>query len=425
MIEDIKPITDRPVTSEQTKIQEPQASPATSEAEEVSPEVPESKYDLDIDENNEPVSSSVNTDNGNELKPRGKRSMKDRLKAAWPPSRKGWVVIVLVILVIGGITGYALTRSTPKKLYVAKLRVPTVPVSKYVPSTLSGLPVDPNINKIPVTGVMIENSDFARPQSGLSSAGVVFEAIAEGGITRFLALYQDTAPTNVGPIRSARPYYEQWALGFDASLAHVGGSPEALADIKSWGVKDLDQFYNSAYYHRVSTRAAPHNVYTGIATLNQAEATKNFISTKFTGFPRKVEAPSKVPTARSINLAISGPDFAVHYDYAATSNSYNRSEASAPHIDANTNKPISPKVVIAMVIPYSLEADGYHSDYTVIGSGQAYIFQDGIVQIGQWTKSAAASQIAFKTSGGQTITLNPGQTWITAVSGSGNISYTP
>src|SRR5262249_15833287 len=151
----------------------------------------------------------------------------------------------------------------PKKVIAQKVTAPAVTLS-----TLSGLPVDPAVNQRPVTGVMIENSVQARPQSGLNQAGVVFEAIAEGGITRFLALYQDTTPDNVGPIRSARPYYEQWALGFDAGYAHVGGSPEALNDIKAWGVRDLDQFYNSGSYHRISSREAPHNVYTGITTLN-------------------------------------------------------------------------------------------------------------------------------------------------------------
>ena len=101
---------------------------------------------------------------------------------------------------------------------------------------------------------MVENSLAARPQSGLSQAGVVFEALAEGGVTRFMALYQDTTPTNVGPIRSARPYFIEWAMGFDAAYAHVGGSPVALSDIKAWNVQDLNQFYYGGYYHRISSR---------------------------------------------------------------------------------------------------------------------------------------------------------------------------
>ncbi len=352
---------------------------------------------------------------------------RQKLALHWPPGKKEWIVAAAAVLLLGGLGTLLVMTHHHKPVVVAVKHAKPKPAKPTtVPSTLSGLPVDPSVNLRPVTGVMVENSIDARPQAGLSQAMVVFEAIAEGGITRFLALYQDTSPDNVGPIRSARPYYEQWTLGFDAGYAHVGGSPEALADIKNWNLRDLDQYYNGGSYHRVSSRAAPHNVYTAISTLNQLEAGKGYIHSNFTGFTRKnKEAPSKQPTARTINLALSGPVYNVHYDYNAPTNSYNRSEGGAPHSDANTNTQISPKVVIALVIPYSLEPDGYHSDYAVIGSGPVYVFQDGVVATGQWTKSASTSQLVFTDASGQPIKLNPGQTWLTAVSDSSKVSYTP
>jgi hypothetical protein len=349
----------------------------------------------------------------------------------WPPHKKEYIAAasVVVLVSLGGFL--AVTLHHPKPAVVAAKPKPVVkaaPKPTTVPSTLTGLPVDPGINQRPVTGVMIENSQAARPQAGLGNgqAGVVFEAIAEGGITRFLALFQDTTPENVGPIRSARPYYEQWALGFDAGYAHVGGSPEALADIKAWGVRDLDQFYNSGSYHRVSSRAAPHNVYTGIPTLLQLEASKGYNSSNFVGFARKdKEAPSTQPTAKSINIAISGPIYNVHYDYNPATNSYNRSEGGAPHIDANTNTQISPKVVITLAMPYTLEADHYHSSYNTIGSGQATVFQDGTVTVGTWTKPSANAQFTFTDATGNPIKLNPGQTWLTTIGSPANVTYTP
>jgi hypothetical protein len=78
-----------------------------------------------------------------------------------------------------------------------------------------------------------------------------------------------------------------------------------------------------------------------------------------------------------------------------------------------------------MVIPYGLEADGYHSNYAVVGSGAVYVFQDGQVITGQWAKSSNTSQISFTDAAGKPIRLNPGQTWITAVSDNGKVSYTP
>jgi hypothetical protein len=353
-----------------------------------------------------------------------------KLALRWPPGKKEWIsVAVVILLVIGGSSGWFFTHHKAKvvavksKPLIVKKQAPPVPTT--VPSALTGLQVDPKVNSLPVTGVMIENSQDARPQSGLSQAGIVFEAIAEGGITRFLALFQDTSPDNVGPIRSARPYYEQWALGFDAGYAHVGGSPEALADIKSWGVRDLDQFANGGSYHRVSSRPAPHNVYTGIGTLNQLETKKGYNSSTFNSLPRKAETPVKVPTAKTVNLVLSGPLYNVQYLYDPTTNSYKRSEAGAPHMDANTNTQISPKVVVALVMPYKIEPDGYHSDYTTIGTGPIYVFQDGMVTTGQWAKSSNSSQFIFTDSSGAVIKLNPGQTWLTAIAKTSNVTYSP
>jgi hypothetical protein len=354
--------------------------------------------------------------------------LKQKLADFWPPTKKEWAALGFFVLALGLAVTVAIQHANkaPVASHASKTVVKKAPPKPTtVASTLSGLQVDPAINQKPVTGVMIENSIQARPQSGLGQAGVVFEAIAEGGITRFLALFQDTAPADVGPIRSARPYYAQWALGFDAGYAHVGGSPEALANIKAWGVKDLDQFHAGGSYHRISSRAAPHNVYTSIDALNQLEASRGYTTSTYTGFPRKKEAPSKQPTAKSINLSISGPIYSVHYDYNVTGNNYLRSEGGATHIDAATNTQISPKVVIALVIPYSLEADGYHSSYAVIGSGQAYIFQDGMVTIGQWSKAANNTQLTFTDGNGQPLSLNPGQTWLSAVSAAPKVTYTP
>lgn len=358
-------------------------------------------------------------------------SWRQKLKLSWPPGNKEWVA-TLIIVVVGGFGIFLVLSHHGSKPIVAAQPIkarPKIVTPTTVPSTLSGLPVDPSVNKRPVTGVMIENTTDARPQSGLGQASVVFEAIAEGGVTRFLALYQDTAPANVGPVRSARPYYIQWDLGFDAAYAHVGGSPDALADIKAWGVRDLDQFANGGSYQRIATRAAPHNVYTSISALNQLETAKGYTSSNFTGFLRKKAAPVKVPTAKTINITLSGPVYNAHYDYNAATNSYNRSEGGAPHIDANTNTQISPAVVVVMAMPYSLGAldssGAYYSQYATIGSGTVYIFQDGTVSTGQWAKTSATSQFTFTDDAGKPIKLNPGQTWLTAVSSASNVTYAP
>jgi hypothetical protein len=361
----------------------------------------------------------------------------DRFRPGWPPGKKEWAYIAAVVLLIAAAAHFILARDSGRPVANAPAKVKKIPPkAKTVASNLTGLQVDPSINQKPVTAIMIENSLDARPQSGLSDAGVVFEAIAEGGITRFLALFQDNSPGDVGPIRSARPYYLQWEMAFDAPYAHVGGSPEALSDIKAWGVRDLDQFFNSQAYHRSASRPAPHNVYSSIDALNQLETGKGFTTSTYTGFARKPAVLVKKKTvktatqpapnaATTIDFALSGPLYNVHYDYDAASGTYKRSEGGAPHIDANGNKQITPKVVIGLVTQYGIQSDGKHSDYQVIGSGPVYVFQDGVVTTGTWSKASEKDQLKFTDSSGHDILLEPGQTWVSALSDASKARYTP
>ncbi len=397
----------------------------------------------EIARNEGPASSSGNTKTTDQAslhspeKFSAKHSPKlhNRLKRWWHRQSKKQKVLLIVaaVLILGAGTGgtiFALSRHHKTLPVVSKPKPKAVIVPKptTVASTLTGLPVDPGVNQRPVTGVMIENSDDARPQSGLDQAGVVFEAVAEGGITRFLALFQDTQPGYLGPVRSARPYYVQWCLGFDCALAHVGGSPEALSDIKTWGAKDLDQFANGNFYQRITSRYAPHNVYTSIAQLNQLEASKGFGAPGFTGFARKADQPLKVPTAKSIDLTPSSADFASHYDYNPITNNYNRSEGGAGHVELDANgikTQIVPKTIVALVMQQGIEADDDHTSYGTIGNGQAYIFQDGGVTIGTWSKSSNTAQIVLNDAQNKAIKLNAGQTWFTILGNASFVSYHP
>jgi hypothetical protein len=341
-------------------------------------------------------------------------------------TKKQWIIFgaIAFILTAGIATTLALVlrNDAPAKTTPKNEAAAPAPVEK-PKSPLTGIEVSEEDTKRPVIGVMIENSTFARPQSGLKDAGVVYEAIAEYGITRFLALFQEANPGNIGPVRSARPYYVDWAHAYDAAYAHVGGSPDALAKIKTDGVRDLDQFYNSSYYHRVNQREAPHNVYTSMDQLRQAAASKGWTSSKFTPLARKKEAPAKTVTANSIDIAISGPTYNVHYDYDAPSNSYLRTMGGEAHIDADSKARIAPKVVIALATNYSVLPDGYHSSYETTGTGDVKVFQDGTVTPGAWFREGN-DNYTFKDTTGKIIDLDPGQTWITLVGKPADVTYT-
>ncbi len=337
-------------------------------------------------------------------------------------------IISAILLLFGaGALGYYYLIS-PKGEPVLEITRQEKPQPTTVASPLTGVQVEPELAQRPVTAIMIENSLAARPQSGLTEAGVVFEAIAEGGITRFLALYQESQPQYIGPVRSLRPYYIDWAASFDASVAHVGGSPNALKQIRSSG-KDLDQFFNAGSYWRVSSRASPHNVYTSFAKLDALNKKKGYKTSKFNPWPRKKDVKLDQPTATTIDIAVSSANFNVRYGYEPKDNTYLRRLGGKGHLSTRKERDaeprqIHPNVVIVLVMSRSIVDSSGHNDYDTTGKGAAYIFQDGGVVKGAWIKKSRDSNFSFLDSAEKSLPLNAGQAWVTVVDSSSKVSYT-
>lgn len=272
---------------------------------------------------------------------------------------------------------------------------------------------------------MIENSPSSRPQSGLKDAGVIFEAIAEGGITRLLTLHQENRPQTIGPVRSLRPYYIDWLAPFNAPAAHVGGSANALKTIRSGNYRDIDQFFNGSYYWRAKDRAAPHNVYTSFDKLDALNTAKGFTSSSFTGFPRKLDSPVSAPNATKVNIEVSSKTYNVAYEYDKGTNSYLRILGGAPHNDREAGR-ITPKVAIAIKVPSHIGfEDGNREQMDTLGHNQAYIFQDGTVTEGFWRKTETFKQMEFYDKNGLPIRLNGGQTWITVIAPHRQVTWQP
>ncbi len=342
--------------------------------------------------------------------------------------KKLLIFIPLGVLLIGSVVAaFLLTR--PKKVVPVLKPAPVIqkavepPKPTTVASKLTGVQVTPELNQRGVTGVMIENSIDARPQSGLLDAGVVYEAIAEGGITRFLALFQTEQPTYIGPVRSARPYYINWLLPYNATYMHIGGSAVALQMLSQLKLMDMGENGADNPIQRVSSRYAPHNAYTSMSVLDKVRSDRNWGNPDFTGLARKAEAPSKTPNATTLDFAISSTNFFVHYDYDAANNAYKRSEAGAPHVDEKSGKQLEPKVVVALIIRYNIDPDDIHSDYASIGTGDAVVFEDGIVTTAKWSKPQATSPLVLQDSNGVTLPINPGQTWFTALGQATMVNY--
>lgn len=329
-----------------------------------------------------------------------------------------------VVFVTAAVCTYLiLANKTPIKT-VEKTKTAVVSNIKYYSPLTGSLVANKAATKQPVTGIMIENSTEARPQSGLKNSGIVFEAIAEGGITRFLVLYQSEKPQLIGPVRSVRPYYISWAAGFDASIAHIGGSDDAMAQLATGNYRNLDQFYNADTYWRASDRWAPHNVYTSFKNLDALNAEKGYTTSAFTPFSRVDGSPVETPDATNINVEISSSLFNSSYAYNSQTNTYSRSQAGEAHQDREDGQ-ITPAVVIAMFVDESNTGDyKNHEDIQTISTGRAVIFQNGTAIEATWAKTSETNNITFTNASGSDIPLVRGQTWIAAVpNGNGNVTW--
>lgn len=331
--------------------------------------------------------------------------------------------LVLGLTAITVLVVFALVpQQKPGSLRVNSIKKPE-PTVYYSP--LTGSKVDTEaVTKQAVTGIMIENSPDARPQSGLKQAGIVYEAIAEGGITRFLALYQEAKPQLIGPVRSVRMYYVDWVAPYNASVAHIGGSAAALAEVRNGSYRDIDQFFNAPYYWRATDRYAPHNVYTSFEKLDALNSSKGYTSSSFAAWPRQDGKASEAPNAASVDINFSSALFNTHYDYDKASNTYLRSIGGEDSNDREDGR-ITPSVVIAMKVNMALVMeDGYRGSITTTGTGEAIIFQNGVATTATWNKANRATAIKFTDTNGNEIKLNRGQTWVAAVpNGSGSVSW--
>jgi hypothetical protein len=266
---------------------------------------------------------------------------------------------------------------------------------------------------------MIDDLAAARPQSGLHLADIVWHAPAEGGIPRYMAIFQSHLPTAIGPVRSARSYYVAWASELKAVYAHAGGSPQALATLRAKGrgqyVFNADVFrWEGRYFHRVHTRFAPHNVYTSgklLRSLSKRLAAKDkVIKWPWTFAPDA--ALETRPYGGTIKAVYPANTIVYRYDHA--SNTYKRSVSrEGKQVDAADKERVAPKNVILMFVSFHPLGDKKHRlEADLVGSGRAYISTDGRTIKGTWKKTGTTKPTRFFDAKGKPVVLTIGQTFI-------------
>jgi hypothetical protein len=294
--------------------------------------------------------------------------------------------------------------------------------ANYIRRHLDGVYVDPaDADFLPIAA-MIDNDPLARPQSGLAQANIVYEAKAESGITRYLAIFAtSSSAVEIGPVRSARPYYLDWAEGYGALYTHVGGSPEALAKIKSEKVPDINEFYQGQYFWRTDDYAAPHNIFTSLASLKKYAEKMNLKTGDYDSWLYKDEAATEQRASSSIEINFSVHDFLVNWKYNTEKNEYVRYLAGAKHQDADGTPIIAKNIVIMQVKSKTLDAE-LRREMTTIGEGKAWYCFDGICETGKWRKESKTKREKIYNSGGEEARFNASTTWIEVIQEEGQVS---
>ncbi|MFZ2206498.1 MAG: DUF3048 domain-containing protein [Microgenomates group bacterium] len=372
--------------------------------------------------------------------------------------------LVLLILVVSFGLSYGVTSAVQnsKKVVVQKKPATAIEEESTEPRTeqcpingrmMTKAQKDKWVTRRPL-GIMVENHVEARPQSGLSSADVVYEAVAEGGITRFLAVFYCQDAPFVGPVRSARVHFMTMLreYGEYPLYGHVGGAncdPESgsgcangakadalgLVQKLDWGsYNDMNQFsvpfpYYWRDYDRLPDRATEHTVYTSTAKLwdyaklkreltnvdsDDVSWDKTFETWKFSDDAEV----TKRGTVSKIQLGFWNSfanDFSVVWKYDKTKNTYFRTNGGKLHLDKNTNKPLDAKNIIAVFAKESPANDGYeggHILYQLTGEGDALVFQNGKSIKATWKKETPESRMKWYDESDKEISLVKGKVFV-------------
>ena len=400
------------------------------------------------------------------------------------PKKKNWLTIIVslvgVYLITAGISLAVFTLIaksqagiTPQEVGENRSRIdPKAPKTEACPMNgklYTKQEKDIWEGRRPITA-MIENHLDSRPQSGLSRADVIYEAVAEGGITRFLTVFYCGASAQdvrIGPIRSARMYFINWAAEWaDKPLfVHVGGANnicnQCPGGVKPAGtvakeVRAIEELIRLGWrfakgnamdagtnvgfpvvwrdYERIPGAATEHTFMGSTDKLYDEGSSRGFgpsdsnatpWNKSFTEWKFKADKAVSSPKYSEIKFEFwsNKPDYDVVWKYDQASNKYLRSVGGKEHIDMDTKEQLSAKNVLIQFVDENgpVDKEG-HMFYTNIGSGNIMLFQNGDVFEGTWTKKSQSDRTVYKVNGKEVEFVN-GEIWIEALPIGNEVSY--
>jgi len=328
------------------------------------------------------------------------------------------IIIVILIFIVVAVLGVGLGT---KELFKDIVR-------KDNKSSIKDRPEEPKLQIIDLesttrpVGVMIDNHSDAWPHAGLNDAYLVYEIIVEGGYTRLFALFKDVNTSMIGPVRSLRHYYIDYALENDAVLVRFGNSPKASSDVNSLKVANLDGLINpgNMFWRDSSITYAPHNAFTSIENIRTQAVKKGYekeVTDTLLKYSVKEIDVSKLEgsiVANNINIKYSYAHN-TSYTYDVNTKKYLRAMNKTPHKDRITGEQYSVKnIIVIKVRNYNLadpENKG-RQELDNIGTGDGYYITNGYAVPIKYEKTSRSGKTKYTYLNGEEINVNDGNTYI-------------
>ncbi len=299
---------------------------------------------------------------------------------------------------------------------------PTDLPAGWVYSDLDGVAAPADLaHRLPMA-IMIDDNKVARPQSGMSSASIVYQAMADGGEDRYMLVFQEGTATDIGPVRSARPYFVYWVAEYKALFGHFGGDAKSLQQVipamARYIYNEDDLNGGSCPYRRITTRAAPHNAYTTSAALIRCAAKRGYPAT-YQGLPVRAFVDDTPGPLRPASASISIPyrTGLVSYQYDPATDAYLRSVSGSLQIDPANKQQVVARNIVVMFQTYAMvpSIDEMRPVVGNVGSGKAIVFKEGQAIAATWEKTSNTALTRLYDSGGMEIQFVRGEIFMQSV----------
>ncbi|HAE43527.1 MAG TPA: DUF3048 domain-containing protein [Clostridiales bacterium] len=295
-------------------------------------------------------------------------------------------------------------------------------IKEGLPSPISGVYYPQELTELRPVAVVYDNHPSSRWQAGITKAEIVYECEVEGPFTRYLAVFLTESPEHIGPVRSARPYFLTFALEFDAVFVHVGGSSEALINIRDYQMANISGMTSGEFWRYYKTgKEAPNNMYTAMKNLRDAQGYMNYRQEgnydawHFSEDPYPLSELYETQPATSFAITYN-KDYQVRYVLNEDIGAFNRYVNNKLHIDEYYDDEIAAtNIIVQKLKKVVLDNEGRLALYNV-AEGEGYYISNGEMIEINWEKTGIRDRTIYRDKDGNEILLNPGQTWIQVIS---------